>query len=218
MLKIAVASNINFYKHTLPIIIPSLLERGIDKDIIHIFIAGFDRYSYEFKDGMHFHYLDHNSYEYSPLIEIVDKQLESKYWFLVHDTCKFGPKFKELLYNIPEGSIKLSLKSKPAMSMGTYGYEYLLSVKDKIMSIKNTDYSEKSMNHWKVWGVPNEDWIMWMTDPRPAVYNNNDSWNFVAYENWYNTNTVRRTEYYPALDLYKNKSNWGQSPILQRTI
>lgn len=218
MIKIAVASNIKFYKHTLPIVVPSLIERGIDKDDIHIFIAGFNEYRYVQEDGLHYHYLDHNSYEYSPLIEIVDKNLESKYWFLIHDTCKLGPKFKELLYNIPEGATKLALKTKPAMSMGTYSYKYLLSVKEKIMSIKNTDYSEESMIRWKNWGVPNEDWILWMTEPAALIYNNDDSWRVTEYENWYNTNTIRRTEYYPSLDLYKNKSNWGQSPNLKRDI
>ena len=67
------------------------------------------------------------------------------------------------------------------------------------------------MNHWKYWGVPNEDWIMWMTDPSPIIYNDNDNWSVVDNDNWYGTETIRRTEYYPSLDLYKNKSNWGQS-------
>jgi hypothetical protein len=218
MIKIAVATNINFYQSTLPIVISSLIESGIERNDIHIFNAGFDKYDYQIIDGIHHHKLDHNSYEYSPLIEIVDKKIESEYWFLVHDTCKFGPKFKELLYNIPEGAVKLSLNNKPAMTMGTYKYDYLLSVKDKIMSIKNTDYSEESMNKWKVWGVPNEDYIMWMTEPTPLVYNNDTRWNVADNDNWFGTNTQRRTEYYFSLDLYKNKSNWGQSPILKRTI
>lgn len=220
MIKIAIATNINFYKSTLPIVIPSLIERGIDPNDIHVFNAGFNHYRYEqTPDGIHFHYLDHNSYEYSPLIEIVEKQLSSEYWFLIHDTCKLGPKFKELLYNIPnDRPVKLALKSKPAMTMGTYKYSYLMSVKDKIVSIKNKDYSEESMNHWKVWGVPNEDYIMWMTDPTPLIYNNNDNWSVVDNDNWFNTPTQRRTEYYPSLDLYKNKSNWGQSSQLKRTI
>ena len=217
-IKIAVATNKNFYESTLPIIIPSLINGGINPNDIHIFNAGFDEYKYEFKNDIHYHFLDHNSYEYSPLIEIVDKQLESEYWFLVHDTCKFGPNFKQLLYNIPEGAIKLSLNNKPAMTMGTYKYDYLLSVKDKIMSIRNTDYSEQSMNHWKIWGVPNEDYIMWMTEPMPMIYNNDARWVVADNDNWFGTNTQRRTEYYFSLDLYKNKSNWGQSPILKRTI
>jgi len=81
-IKIAIATNINFYKSTLPIVISSLIEQGIERDNIHVFNAGFDRYDYQVIDGIHYHRLDHNSYEYSPLIEIVDKQLESEYWFV----------------------------------------------------------------------------------------------------------------------------------------
>ena len=212
MIKIAIATNKNFFDKTLPIIIPSLLNVGIDKGDIHIFNAGYDEYKMEVVDGITYHYLNHNSYEYSGLIEISEREIESEYWFLIHDTCKVGPDFKGLLYNIPSDKpVKLALKGKPAMSMGLYRYDYLLSVKEKLVSIKNTNYSQDSMMNWKRWGVPNEDYILWMTEPTPLIYNDNDSWTIVDYNNWYNTGTSRRTEYYPSLDLYKNKSNWGQT-------
>lgn len=211
-IKIAIATNINFYKLSLPIVLQSLQENGIDKSQIFVFNAGFTEEKTETIDGIVHYYLTHNSYEYSPLIEIVEKGLFSDYWFLIHDTCKVGPKFKELLYNIPESKPeKLCLKDSPAMSIGSYRYDYLLSVKDKLLSIKNTDYSEQSLMRWKTWGVPNEDFILWKTSPTPLIYNNNKNWNVVRQENWYGTNTIRRTEYYPSLDIYKNKSNWGQS-------
>lgn len=211
-IKIAVATNINFYKLSLPIIIESLLSSGIEKSQIYIFNAGFTEDKTEEIDGITHYYLSHNSYEYSALIEIVEKRLISEYWFLIHDTCKVGPKFKELLYNIPDSKPeKLALKDSPAMSIGTYRYDYLLTLSDKLLSIKNTDYSEGALQRWKRWGVPNEDFILWKSTPQPHIYNNNKNWNIVAYENWYGTNTTRRTEYYPSLDIYKNKSNWGQS-------
>lgn len=212
MIKIAIATNKNFYEKTLPIVIPSLISVGIDKSDIHVFNAGYDKYSCSIKDGITYHYLDHNSYEYSSLIEIADREISSEYWFLIHDTCKVGSMFKKLLYNIPQDKpLKMALKSRPSMSMGLYNYQYLLSLKDKLKSIKNTDYSPESMMRWKRWGVPNEDYILWLTNPLPLIYNDNDKWSIVDNDNWYGTNTIRRTEYYPSLDLYKNKSNWGQS-------
>lgn len=211
MIKIAVATNINFFEKSLPVIIPSLINCGIEKESIHIFNAGYDEYKCEIIDGITYHFLNHNSYEYSPLIEIVDKEIQSEYWFLIHDTCKVGPKFKELLYNIPESKpVKVALRSKPSMSIGLYNYDYLLSVKEKLLGIKNTNYSRESMMEWKLWGVPNEDYILWMTEP-PAVLYNDSSHSVTDNDNWYGTDTVRRTEYYPSLDIYKNKSNWGQS-------
>jgi hypothetical protein len=120
--------------------------------------------------------------------------------------------FKDLLYKIPENKpVKLALKGSPAMSIGSYNYNYLISIKEKLLSIKNTDYSNGSLIKWKSWGVPNEDFILWKTYPDPIIYNNNKNWSILSYENWYGTNTIRRTEYYPSLDIYKNKSNWGQS-------
>lgn len=211
-IKIAIATNINFYKHSLPIVLESLLKCGIEKNQIFVFNAGFSEEKTEKIDNITHYYLTHNSYEYSPLIEIVEKELISDYWFLIHDTCKVGPSFKELLYRIPENNpSKLSLKDSPAMSIGSYDYNYLISIKQKLLAIKNTDYSNESLVKWKKWGVPNEDFILWKTYPDPVIYNNNKNWSIVSYENWYGTNTIRRTEYYPSLDIYKNKSNWGQS-------
>jgi len=211
-IKIAIATNINFYKHSLPIVLESLLNCGIEKTQIFVFNTGFSEEKTEKIDDITYYYLTHNSYEYSPLIEIVEKELVSDYWFLIHDTCKVGPSFKDLLYKIPENKpVKLSLKNSPAMSIGSYNYNYLISIKQKLLSIKNNDYSNESLIKWKKWGVPNEDFILWKTYPDPIIYNNNKNWSILSYENWYGTNTVRRTEYYPSLDIYKNKSNWGQS-------
>ena len=213
-IKIAIATNINFYEKTLPIIIPSLLDCGINKKDIYVFNAGFTESRYEVNDGINYYYLNYNSYEYSALIEISEKELKSDYWFLIHDTCKVGEKFKELLYNIPDNRpIKIALKSKPSMSIGLYDYNYLVQQRDKLTTIKNYDYTQTTLKKWKFWGVANEDFILWMTDPVPSIYNNIDKWVVVDNNNWFDTNTIRRTEYYPSLDIYKNKSNWGQTGI-----
>lgn len=210
--KIAVASNKNFKDKSLPVLMPTLLEAGIEKESIHVFVGGYDEYKQEVHKDVQFHFLDHNSYEYSPLIEIVDKQMESDYWFLIHDTCKVGPAFKEKLFNIPKSlPEKIAMKHHPCMSIGLYKYSYLLTVKDMLMKIKNKDYSEASMNKWKDWGVWNEDYILFKTNPAPLVYPSNVSMEKKGINNWYGSNTVRVVEYYPGLDVYKNKANWGQT-------
>ena len=137
MIKIAIATNKNFYEKTLPIIISSLLESGIEKKDIHVFNSGFDDYKMEIINEITYHFLNHNSYEYGPLIEICEKRIKSEYWFLIHDTCKVGLNFKKLLYNIPnKNTMKIALKSKPSMSIGLYNYNYLLSIEEKLLSIK----------------------------------------------------------------------------------
>lgn len=212
MIKIAIASNKKFYKLTLPIVVQSLMDVGIEPEDIHVFIAGYDNYSFEVINKINYHKLDHNSYEYSPLIEIVNRELQSEYWFLIHDTCKVGPKFKQLLYDIPHPKPhKMALRSKPSMSIGLYSYDYLMTLKEQLSTIRNTDYSEESMMKWKLWGVPNEDWILWLHEPAPIIYGGVVACEVVDHDNWYGTGITRRTEYYQSLDLYKNKSNWGQT-------
>jgi hypothetical protein len=216
-IKFAIASTRNFEQQTIPLVVESLLATGIPPELIHVFSSGYWEYEYTKTIHYHYHKLEHNSFEYSPLITIVERELESEYWFLLHDTCKVGPNFKSIVYSIPEHKPeKIALKCVPSMSIGSYRYDYLISdvVKAKLMSIKNTDYSEESLMKWKFWGVDAEDFILHKTTPEseyyspelPAFYREN--FPVVDYHNWYNTNTTRRTEYFKSLDLYKNKSNW----------
>jgi hypothetical protein len=218
LIKFAIASNSKFESKSIPIVTNSLIENGIDPELIHVFSGGYDSYSYE-KRLYHYHKLDHNSYEYSPLITIIEKELESEYWFLMHDTCKVGPSFKKLVYSIPESRPeKIALTAHPSMSIGSYRYDYLISnpVKQKLLAIKNTDYSYDAMIDWKFWGIPHEDYILFKTEPPAHFYSPEMgtlyNMEVIDYNNWYGTDTVRRTEYFKNLDLYKNKSNWDFKP------
>lgn len=209
-IKIAIASNKKFYQKSLPILLPTLFDAGIEKQDITVFIGGCDEEKQENKDGVDYYYLNYDNFELSALIAICDKQLVSDYWFLLHDTTKVGSRFKELLYSIPESNPeKIALKQFPAMSMGCYRYDYLLSVRDSLLNIRNTNFSPEHMKHVKVWAVNNEDFILWKHSPTPSVYEG-DEWSMISSEeNWYKTETLRCVEYYPSLDIYKNKANWS---------
>lgn len=213
MIKIAVATNIDYCEMTLPIIIKSLIDAGISKKDIFVFNAGFPESQVKEIDGIVHYFLNHHTYEYSPLIEILERDLDSIYWFLMQDTCKVGPRFKELLYssiyNLPE---KVALHSFPSMSIGLYRYDYLQKHRNSILGIKNYNFSKEAKFFWKNWTIANEDLLLWKIGGTPEIANGIDSVENVSYDdNWYGTDTKRLTEYYKSLDLYKNKSNWGQT-------
>lgn len=210
-IKIAIASSLGYYKKTLPILLPTLIESGVEKERIHIFISGSHKHNKEVIDGYQYYFVNYNSFEYTPLIYIVENNMENQYWFLLHDTCKVGKNFNKLLHNIPAHLPNtITLKKSPSMSIASYKYSFLKSQEKELLSIKNTDYSEASIQKWKKWGVPNEDFIP-RKDPTRAIYNN-WSWHTVSgNDNWYGTKETRKVEYYNSLDLFKSKANWGQT-------
>lgn len=210
-INIAIATNIDFYKKTLPIIIPSLLNSGINKEQIHIFCGGCETQEITIYEDYKFYKVEYRSFELTPLIAICEMELKTDYWFLIQDTCKVGLKFKEKLYKFPsENPDKIALRISPSMNIGTYKYDYLIKNKDYILKSKMFCKTPEDFSKNKKWTILNEDYVLWKLNPPAVCYqgtvnriSNNDS--------WYGGDATRITEYFSSLDLYKNKSNWGQS-------
>ena len=209
-----------FASHTLPVIIPSLAKAGINASEILIVNGGQDDWQVDHYDDVPMICTPQNSFEYTPLIEIVEHRLDSPFWFLLHDTCIAGPAFKELVYEPPEGCEKVAMKYTPSMSIGLYSMPYLMRHKDRLMAIKNMDSSPRALQGWKQWGVPNEDYMLWkLQDVPTGLYHPDkhgpDEWNYQGHADVYGTGMERRIEYFPQLDLSKAKSNWqGVQPTL----
>lgn len=213
-MKIAIASTKNFHEKTLPILIPSLIQAGYTYNDIYIFIGGYDDNIKKELHGCICYLLDNNTFEFTALIGIVENNLFEDYWFLLHDTCRVGSDFKKKIENIPaDNPEKIAIKDMPSMSIGAYKGDYLLSNKQLILSLKNKDYTPQGISNCKKWHVENEDFLLWRTSPQPIVYSEYNGFVITEPDDWYGTKTNRRTEYYPHIDLYKNKSNWGQTPI-----
>ena len=207
-IKIAVGTNKNFYEKTTPVIISSLLEAGVDKKSIVVFNAGYTSRRSIKRSGIRHIELDHNSFENSAFIDIAENEMESDYWFYLHDTCKVGPKFLELLLAAPNGVDKIALRKFPSMSIGLYSYKYIIECRDILLKIVNRDYSPEALMREKLWGIKNEDYILWLNLPEKTLVYPNSQRQVVDSNNWFGTETKRITEYHQQLDLYKSKSNW----------
>jgi hypothetical protein len=212
-INICVNSTKSFSEKTIPVIVQSLIDAKIDPKNIFVIEGGYDDRFVEKKETHTHIFTNHNSLEYTGMIDIVEYEMVSDYWFNIHDTCKVGENFKNLLYNIPDDlPDKLALRSHPSMSIGSYKYDYLIKHRQRLLDIKNTDYSRESLQDWKQKGIGMEDYMLYKLTDSPTVrYNPHISdagWNIVQGEDWYQTNIVRRIEYHPTLDLYKSKSNW----------
>ena len=219
-IKICVNSTKSYSEKTLPIIIPSLINSGISTEDIFVFEGGHDNRLVIKKDTHTLIQTDHNSLDFTGLIDIVEYEMESDYWFYIHDTCKVGPKFAELIYNIPDSlPDKIALFTHPSMNIASYKYSCLMRYKDKLLKVKNQDYSEKKLKKLKEWSIYCEDLILHKPHQNGMGMGgiHSDTIEFynpelsdcikIENENWYGGGK-RIVEYYPQLDLYKSKANY----------
>jgi hypothetical protein len=126
----------------------------------------------------------------------------------MHDTCKIGRNFFNKLKQIEtmNNITTIRINKKFSMNIGVYSGKILNQFKDCLLSKKNTDKNKemefKSINY-------NED-LIFHNDSNNIILDNYDDWNYTGPTDYYNTGTLRIVEYYPNIDLYKIKANWGQ--------
>jgi hypothetical protein len=212
-MKIAISSVRKFSSYTLPIIIPSLLQSVEAKDIF-VFEGGYDERWWEIREGITHIRVAHNSFDYTALIDIVENKLESDYWFLLHDTCKVGPNFGKLVRDLPEGEpdVACMLNSDPGtMNICAYKYSYLLSKKQEILDLKNTDYIDLDSAKRRATKAENslqEGYVLY----HPELYEVNQNERIPSI---YKEGGINRNErYFRNLDVTKYQANYGQAGFI----
>jgi len=203
----------NFHSKSLPVILPSLYEAGVSRSEIVIISGGHLIPEIATFDGVQFIKAEHNSIDFTALIEIVERQLPSDYWFYLHDTSIVGPLFKTLVYDTPSPSPrKVAMRNWPSMNIGLYAGSYLQANKARLLQAKNNNNSPESIQHWKKWGVYNEDYMLWKESSITEIYHPDRQVDgghvLLGNADVYKTQSERRIEYYPSLDIVKTKSNW----------
>ena len=192
-------------------LLESLKENDINYCDVIVVIGGYynlNNYEISKDENITYIHANHNSIDFTGLITLLELYNNTnEYYVYLHDTCKIGKNFynKIKLIDLTNvSSIKIN-KSFP-MNIGIYSQRIINEFSDFLLSKKNTNESEcmkyKSINY-------NEDYIF-NNDQNNKLLDNYDGWNYTGPSDYYNTGTMRIVEYYPNLDLYKIKANWGQ--------
>ena len=206
-----------YSEKTIPVLYKSLLQSGIEPADILIVEGGHEHKKIASWQpaGSTAIETNHNSFDLTALIEIAESGIANDYWFLMHDTCRAGPKFKELLYKGDYTKKKIALTGFPSMNMGAYKYTYIMRHRDKLLNSKFTGVNTDNIKLFKQKACDEEDLILWKEqDVQCGVFSLMRLWQPVD-ENWYPSSVPRIQEYFPGLDLYKLKANWGQTPTGQ---
>ena len=193
-------------------LLESLKENDINYCEIIIVIGGcYDLNDYEITKDKNITYIraNHNSIDFTGLITLLELYYKDidEYYLYLHDTCKIGKNFYKKLKSIDLTNVSsIKINKNFSMNIGIYSQKIINKFKNFLLNKKNTDES-KCMQYKTV--DYNEDYIF-NNDNNNKILNNYNDWNYTGPTDYYNTGTMRIVEYYPNLDLYKIKANWGQ--------
>lgn len=203
-------------EYTLKVLLPSMFECGIIANDIIVVEGGNNKRSfYENDFGVKYIKTNHNSFDHTAIIELVENNFDLEYVFNIHDTCKVGPKFKGVVdsadFSYEKIAVYHNTMNGSTMAMGLIKYTYLLHHRELINTFKNTDSSHEGLKRAKYRAVELEDTLFWKLQDVPcgAFTRGVDRKDF-GEQSIYG-GVKRLVEYYEPLDLYKYKSNWGQS-------
>ena len=135
--KFVITSHIKSYQKTTPLLINSLTRNGFSEDNILIIIGGNNFKSSSYFLNCETIFVDHNSFDHTGLIEIIEGNHKSDYWFASHDTCIAGPRFIDFLYSYQPKKDYVSMTDMGWLNMGLFKNTYLQRNKDYILSLKN---------------------------------------------------------------------------------
>jgi hypothetical protein len=183
-----------------------MIDSGVDPKDIYFFIGGHQEYKkIENELGVNLYHANHNSIDITGLISVLELGFESDYWFLLHDTITVGPNFAKAVSSVKYNDTTITMTSDGlSMCIGAYPKSHLDKLRDKIISLKNTNYSPEGLQNAKKLAIQTEDFFLY---PKTQFYNNKPRLTKGPID-VYGNGIMRIIEYFPDIDLYKIKANW----------
>jgi hypothetical protein len=194
--KIVISSHIKSYKKISSLFIESLIRGGLSTDQILLVVGG-----NEFRSKSSFLdceavFVDHNSYDHTGLIEVLEGKHKSKYWFSSHDTCIAGYEFVSFLNKYKPQKDHVSITDMGWLNMGLFKDSYLERNKDYILALKNCSKIRAILSERVFTRL--EDFDYFVPD-----YN---CIRTLEKENIYKDDNKRNVLYFKGLDFYKYQS------------
>jgi hypothetical protein len=211
MIAYSISSHVMYSPLTLPILLPSMIESGIPNSLIHVWVCGANaKATLVTKCGI-LHFVTHQSRGFTAFIEPVQEKFGYNWWFLMNDTMKVGPLFGQLSQQLDETKdcIAASTLAKAPYPMpdrcqtdlGAYKQSFLNSQKEWILQFINVSEVKNAKHEGELYSrCPPE---------KRGIYGSGDYVRTEFPVDIYGAGIKRLVEYYPALDMYKYKSNWG---------
>lgn len=204
-IKYCISSHITFQAVCLPKLLSSLSE--IPKSDIIVTVGGATRRRSETKNGIRFFYVPYNAFEYSSFVNIIENEIESDYWFLLHDTMQASGNFYRLSRCIRCKTDVVLASKKGWCNLGAFRYNFLMSMSDEIKTWKNIS-KDKAVQLERRFYRPKAS-ISWY--PNLDVTNK-------GYEDVYQTGVIRKIDHYHSVNIIKYGANGKQQAETKRYV
>ena len=139
MIQIAITSHKSSYEKCAIPLVKSFLSSGIELNKISVFAGGYENFSSNI-DICRFYRTNHNSYDHTAIIEIIEKNIRSDYWFILHDTCIADGNFKNAHKKL--GYDLVTITEAGWWNMGLYNWDFIEKNKHYFLSLKNCTKSQ----------------------------------------------------------------------------
>lgn len=204
--KFTISSHIDFYEKTYPIIVKSLIESSVPPEDIYFFIGGCDKVEKSEESGINVWKVDHNSIDFTGLISVIDLELKSDRWFLLHDTLYVGKNFYSHVNSYKNNADSIAMSKLWSKNMGSFSQAYLDSISNTLLSeYKNKNLDKQSAHRFKTMNINTENRFLagqeCYTYQTPIIQRSNID--------FYKSGTPRDIQYYFDIDIYKVQSHTG---------
>jgi len=196
-LRIVISSYKTSYQNSGKKLIESLVyDNNFSSDQILLVIGGYDKRE-------QFKYLNckaikvaHNSYDHTGLIEVIESEEQSKYWFSTHDTCIAGPNFISSILKYKVNKDFVAMTEMGWLNMGIFSQSFLQKNKSFILSLKNCS---------KIRAILSEKTFTRLGDYQ-FLTQNSKVHRSIENQNIYEDDKKRNVLYFEELDFYKYQS------------
>ena len=200
-----IASNVLYHRVTLPTLLPSLYQTGIEPERIFVAVGGAaERRDVSIEGVMHM-FVKQRSFDWTGIIEVVRRELPGDAWFWLHDTCEAGPNFRQLAENNYDPNAEMTVAyvahGGGQSNLGLYSTTMLQRHHSYWLSLEGISKAD---------GLPHEGYAYRADLGTKAEYPNAQCLE-LGYRDIYGNGTIRRIEHYTGVDLFKYKANWGQT-------
>lgn len=209
----AIPTVVHYIEKTIPIVVNSLLKNNVQLEQIHVFINSSDRNEDEVLDGITYHHHTGLScFEWVTPKVILERNLRSDWWFLLHDTVEFGNNFESLFNKFMVQNDKKIVKLTPvhSNSIGVLHQDVFDNHREFFFNKLNDLNLIEDIIERKRWCIQNENQYLHL-EPF-AYFQPDDAYQSQILGNHYDVQRVE--EYFHGIDLMKyKKNNYGYAAV-----